>query len=129
MTFKKFGLLTLGWSCMVLAVLGVVLPLLPTTPFVLVAAYAFSKSSSRFHQWLMNHKIFGPLVRDWQNGGVIGIQAKMMATLSIVLMVSLSFYLLSSSMQLVIVLSVIIMAVLAFIWSRPSSLPDKSGTK
>ena len=114
------GYFLLGWSSLFLAVLGVVLPLLPTTPFVLVAAFAFSKSSRRFHHWLLTHKIFGPLVTDWQKNGVIRLKAKILATVSIVLMLSLSFYLVNIGFTPSLLILLSVSAVMVFIWSRPS---------
>ena len=61
---------------MVLAVLGVFLPLLPTTPFLLLAAFAFTRSSPRLHAWLLGHRHFGPLIEDWRRYGSIAPRAK-----------------------------------------------------
>lgn len=55
----------IGLSLLLLAAIGVVLPLLPTTPFVLLAAACFAKSSPRLHQWLMDSDVFGPMLADW----------------------------------------------------------------
>ena len=68
-----------------LAVLGVVLPLLPTTPFLLVAAACFAKSSPRFYQKLLDNRIFGPLIINWRESRTIPKKAKIIALLSIVL--------------------------------------------
>ncbi|AEF55286.1 YbaN family protein [Marinomonas posidonica] len=67
MPAKKYLFLLLGWLSLITGIIGIYLPLLPTTPLVLLAAWCFSKSSERFHSWLMNHKFFGPIVRDWQS--------------------------------------------------------------
>lgn len=64
---KRYLYLALGWFSLVTGVIGIFVPLLPTTPLVLLAAWCFSKSSQRFHDWLLNHKYFGPIVRDWQS--------------------------------------------------------------
>lgn len=120
MKIKQILYLILGWTCIALGAIGVVLPLLPTTPFVLLAAFAFSKSSERFHDWLLNHKVFGPLISDWQRNGVIRLHVKWMATLSIVIMLSLSFSFLSVPMIGTILICSSVFCVLIFIWSRPS---------
>jgi uncharacterized protein len=73
------GLLSLG-----LGTVGAFLPLLPTVPFLLLAAYSFSKSSERLHYWLINHRVLGPPIIAWRDGGVIGPRAKFMACGSIV---------------------------------------------
>lgn len=59
-------LLILGFTSLGLGIIGIFLPVLPTTPFVLLAAYLFGRSSERFHQYLFHHRIFGPIVRDFQ---------------------------------------------------------------
>ena len=56
----------LGFLFLGLALLGVFLPLLPTTPFVLVAAACFAQSSERMHRWILTNRTFGPMVRDWE---------------------------------------------------------------
>ena len=68
---KWLGLLFVG-----LGFLGTFLPLLPTTPFLLLAAYLFSKSSPKFHRWIFNNKIFGEYLRNYKNGGGIPLKIK-----------------------------------------------------
>nr|WP_217435728.1 YbaN family protein [Cupriavidus gilardii] len=70
---------TLGIVCMLLAVLGVFLPVLPATPFVLLAAACFARGSERFHDWLMSHPRLGPIVHDWQRHRSIPLRAKILA--------------------------------------------------
>lgn len=87
----KWLLLGVGWLAVGLAALGAVLPLVPTVPFLLVAAWAFGRSSARLHGWLYNNRMFGPLLRDWQQHGAIPRWAKAMAVLAMTLaMVGLS---------------------------------------
>ncbi|WP_299380594.1 YbaN family protein [uncultured Kiloniella sp.] len=76
---RRICLIGLGWICVVLGLIGIVLPLLPTTPFLLVALWAFSHSSERFHNWLYQHHLFGPMVRDWDCYRVIPLKAKALA--------------------------------------------------
>ena len=64
-----------GLCAVALAVLGVALPLLPTTPFVLLAAFAFAKSSERWHTWLRRHRVFGPIIENWREHGAISRRA------------------------------------------------------
>ena len=69
----------LGCLCVVLGFIGVILPVLPTTPFILLAVWAFGKSSPAFAERLRNHKIFGTYVQDWENNRVIPVKAKVAA--------------------------------------------------
>ncbi|MGO3346078.1 MAG: YbaN family protein [Marinomonas sp.] len=64
---KRIFLIILGWFSLITGIIGIFLPLLPTTPLVLLAAWCFSKSSVRFHNWLIEHKFFGPIISDWQS--------------------------------------------------------------
>jgi hypothetical protein len=66
------------------AVAGIVLPLIPVTFPTLLAAYFFARSSPRFDNWLINHRIFGPIVRDWRAGAGFTVRAKAIATGGIV---------------------------------------------
>ncbi len=75
----RWALIGIGWTAVGLAALGVLLPLLPTTPFLLVAAWAFGRSSARFHGWLNRNRWFGSMLRDWQQYGAIPLWAKVMA--------------------------------------------------
>lgn len=75
----KLLLLGLGWVCVILGTIGVFLPVLPTTPFLLVSAWAFTKSSPRFRHWLENHRILGPYIKDWREHRAIPMKAKILA--------------------------------------------------
>lgn len=75
---KQFYLL-LGWTCVALGAIGAVLPLMPTTVFLLIAAWAFSRSSERWHQWLRNHPRCGPLICAWEQHHAMPRRAKRIA--------------------------------------------------
>lgn len=83
----------LGWLCIGLGVLGAMLPVLPTTPFILLAGYLFARSSPRFHRWILGHRLFGPMIRDWRSGLGLTVRTKVIAVSAIVLSISLSIYL------------------------------------
>ena len=85
--------LALGFACVVIAAIGVVLPGWPTTVWLLVATYFFARSSPRFYNWLMNHRLFGPLIRDWRDGKGLSRRAKTLAVTSIVLSIGTSIVL------------------------------------
>jgi uncharacterized membrane protein YbaN (DUF454 family) len=75
----KPALLGLGWLCVGLGMVGVVVPGMPTTIFLIIALWAFSKSSDRFHGWLYNHSRLGPPLQAWSEHRVIPVRAKLLA--------------------------------------------------
>ena len=78
--YKVAGFILVG-----LGVLGIFLPLLPTTPLLLLAAACFSRSSERWHRWLLNHRTFGPIIRNWQERRCIPLRAKVVSVLMVLL--------------------------------------------
>jgi uncharacterized membrane protein YbaN (DUF454 family) len=101
------------------AIIGAVLPLIPTTPFLLLAAYAFARSSPRFHGWLVNHRQFGPLIQNWQRNGSIDPRSKRMAMAVMVFALAAS-WLMGASARIIIIQAVVLAGSAAFILSRPS---------
>lgn len=110
--------LLLGLSATGCGIAGAVLPLVPTTPFLLLAAFAFAKSSPRLHAWLTTHPQFGPLIGNWQQHRAIGRGAKRAALVFMVLALSLSWLLAVPSWVLV-VQAIVLAGVATFILSRP----------
>ncbi|HEI8867440.1 TPA: DUF454 family protein [Serratia odorifera] len=89
----RWLLIAVGWLAVALATLGVVLPLLPTTPFLLLAAWCFARSSPRFHHWLLYRSWFGGYLRHWQRHRALPPGAKWKAMLFIVLTFAVSLWL------------------------------------
>lgn len=108
-----------GLGAVVLAVLGVALPILPTTPFVLLAAFAFARSSDRWHAWLRTHRVFGPIIENWRAHGAISRRAKIVGVTSMVGVFGLSLALNVAPMVLA-VQAVALAGAAAFVLSRPS---------
>ncbi len=81
--FARPALFVIGTLCVILGIVGIVLPLLPTTPFLLIAAACYAKSSERFHDWLLEHRWFGGYIRDFRSGNGIPIRAKVVAVLTL----------------------------------------------
>lgn len=117
---KKIIFLSIAWISILLGIIGIFLPILPTTPFLILAGFFFSKSSQKLHKKLLNHPFLGKYVRDWEEFGVIKLKAKITATLLIILTFSYSLYLIRQKMNIQLILIFIAMSVLTFIWSRPS---------
>lgn len=109
------GLISVG-----LGLIGIFLPLIPTVPFMLLAAFFFARSSERLHAWLIEHPTFGPSILDWQERGAISPKAKRIATLSIIAVFSISL-IMGLRPTILVIQAVTLGAVLTFIWSRPNS--------
>ena len=103
LVLKVTGILFVG-----LAILGVVLPILPTTPFLLVAAACFAKSSPEMQRRLLANKTFGPMIHDWQKYRSIPKKAKRIALLTMILSVCWSAFMLQSVLLTTLVVALII---------------------
>lgn len=115
----------IGAFALSLGAIGVFLPLLPTTPFVLLAAFAFARSSQRFHEWLLQHRIFGPLIADWRDHGAISRKAKTLSIISMITVLAVSLAL--AVPQTVIIIQLVVLSAAAlFILTRPSVVADKA---
>lgn len=86
----KSFLVGIGIVSLALGVLGIFLPLLPTTPFVLLSAWCFARSSERFHRWLIAHSHLGPIIESWERDRTIPRQAKRMIVLLILISISVT---------------------------------------
>ena len=82
-------LLAVGFVCVALGAIGTVLPLLPTTPFLLVAAACFARSSPRFYRWLLTRPGVGPIIREWRATRTVPLHAKLWAV-SLIVVVGVS---------------------------------------
>ena len=89
----RYFYIALGWLAVGLGVIGVVLPVLPTTPFLLVAAFAFGKGSPEARAWLIEHAHFGPAIRNWEENGAISRGAKVLAVSMMALVLAASLIL------------------------------------
>lgn len=87
---KRALLVAAGVLSLALGLLGVVLPGLPTTPFVLLAAACFAKTSPRLHLWLTQHRFLGPMVRDWEANRSLPVRVKWVSTSLMLAMVGVS---------------------------------------
>lgn len=115
--------IAVGWSCTGLGLLGAFLPVLPTTPFLLVALWAFGKSSPRFQQWLLDHPRYGPTLRDWHEHGAIGRGIKAVAVTAMAASV-IVVYGVTESIVAVSLHAAVVTLTAVFILSRPSARPQ-----
>lgn len=110
----------LGILCLIAGFIGVFLPLLPTTPFALLAAFCFSKGSDTLYEWLLSSKLFGPLIKDWEAYGVIRLPVKRLSTGMIFLLFGYTLIFVKVALWIKAIVSLSGILVLAFIWTRPS---------
>ena len=115
---QRILLLTLGWLAIVLGTLGIVLPLLPTTPFMLLAAWCFARSSPRFHHWLLWRSPFGRYLRYWQQHRAMPPGAKGRAICLIVVTFAISIALVHLWWVRILLL-VMLTILLLFMWRIP----------
>ncbi|MCC2608210.1 YbaN family protein [Planctobacterium marinum] len=101
---KKLTYILLGWLCITLGVVGAFLPILPTTPFLILALWLFDRSSPRFHSMLLNNRWVGGSLRQWQESKTISSKTRGRAIAMILLTFSVSVYLVKHTWQLQIML-------------------------
>ena len=117
----------LGFVSLGIAIIGVVLPGIPTTGPVLLAAYFFSRSSERFDRWLLEHRLFGPVVRDWRAGRGFTIRAKAISVLAIAGTFSITIGFAVSNLGARIGLILLAMAISGYILSLPTKAAEATG--
>ncbi|MFN3954247.1 MAG: YbaN family protein [Pararhodobacter sp.] len=119
---------SLGGLSVGLGAAGVVLPLLPTTPFMLLAAYCFARSSPRAERWLLEHPRFGPAIADWRAHGAISARAKRWAMLALALAFGVSLVL-RLPVWVLVTQGVALSMVALFLLSRPTPPPARQVPK
>ncbi|GAW66940.1 MULTISPECIES: YbaN family protein [Geobacteraceae] len=121
-------LIGVGWVSIVCALLGLFLPLVPSVPFLLLAVFCFSRSSEKFHHWLVEHRHFGPLLKDYLVHGGISVRAKAAAICAVWISFPVSaFWLVQSSWAQVLLLAIAagVTVCLVLIPTLPASLKRK----
>lgn len=108
-----------GIVALFLGLIGVILPVLPTTPFVLLAAFAFSKGSPRLRHWLVTHRTFGPIIADWEANGAIARPYKIMACSLMALAFAASVYA-GFSTTILIIQAICLTGAATYVLTRPS---------
>ena len=120
---KKLILLIVGWLCVGLGFVGIFIPGIPTTIFLIIALWAFARSSKRFHAWLLNHQRFGPILRNWESHKVVPIKAKIVMVILqilVVIMVQYTF----NSLFITVTLLIVLILVASYVISLPSKTPE-----
>jgi uncharacterized membrane protein YbaN (DUF454 family) len=115
----RTSFVVMGHASLAVGFVGIFVPLLPTTPFVLLAAVCYSRGSDRFHTWLHQHPRFGPMIHAWREHRAIGARAKVVAAVTVILSAAYSYSRLDLPWNAVAL--VVCAGVLVFILSRPST--------
>ena len=120
---------SLAWLFFVIGILAIFVPVIPTTPFMILALWAFSKSSERFHHWLYHHRLFGPPLQHWHQYRVIPLVAKIFAIFF--MSVSFLYLVLYSGINSWIIVSagIFILIAAVYILSKPSRAPKNKDVK
>jgi uncharacterized membrane protein YbaN (DUF454 family) len=106
-----------------LGVIGAFLPVMPTTVFVLIAAFFFARSSEKLHSWITGHRVFGPLLADFQSGLGIPLQAKVVAVGAIALSFGFSMAVFVDAAPARLAMTATAVAVISYIVTRPTKRP------
>jgi uncharacterized membrane protein YbaN (DUF454 family) len=110
--------LSAGAVALALGVIGIFVPLLPTTPFILLAAFCFSRGCARCEAWLLTHPRWGPIVRDWRERHAVPLRAKQLATLMMIVGCAIAWPQLARGWQWAPI--VLCSAVAAWLWHLPT---------
>lgn len=119
-------LLVFAVLCLLLGIIGIVVPGLPTTVFILMAGWAAARSSPRFNAWLEHHRLFGPMLRNWRAGGYVSRRAKwsatvMMAVCAVILFLTTPVPWLAEGVTAFLAL------LLTWLWHRPEPMNVGAG--
>ena len=119
---KRILLLVLAWFCVGAAFVGIFLPGIPTTPFLIVSLWSFAKTSKKFHALLLKHKRFGPILSNWESHKVVPRKAKILMVILQIFAVILFHYSLQN-IYLTVGLIIILLIVARYVLSLPSVVP------
>jgi len=115
----RWLLIVLATIFLVLGFIGVFLPVLPTTPFILLAAGLYSRSSPKFYNWIINHHLFGSTLKKWRQDGAISTKSKIVAITAIVFTLGSSILFFIPNIAIKIGLGIFGLGLIGFIVSRP----------
>lgn len=121
---KRVGLIALGTLMLVLGIVGAFLPVMPTTIFLILAAWCFGRSSPRIEAWMLNHPRFGPTLRDWRQYGAVPRKAKILACLGMASGYGLFLVGARPEPLLAVVVAAFIVAAAIYVVTRP----ERNGT-
>lgn len=117
----RWGWFALGWINVGLAIIGALLPIMPTTIFLILAAGCFSHSSPRFEKWLLDHRLFGPPIRRWRESRAIPTKAKWIAITSMAGGYAIMLYTAQPPLWVALLVAAVLLACAAYVATRPAT--------
>lgn len=120
--------LSLGLLCVILGIIGAILPLMPTTIFLIIAAYCFGRSSERLQSWLHRHPRFGPPILDWEREGAISRKGKVAACSGMALGFVIFHYTANPALWLDLLVALMMLGCALYVTSRPAPISERKGS-
>jgi uncharacterized membrane protein YbaN (DUF454 family) len=120
---KKVLWFTLGMICLGISYIGIVTPGIPWSTPAVAAAFCFAKSSKRWHDWIMNHKLFGPFLRNWSEKRIFPNKAKWMMVITMDISL-ITLYLTTGNIWLVVGMGAFMLLVAVWAWRYPSTVEE-----
>ena len=118
---KRWGWFALGWAMVALGFIGVFLPIMPTTIFLILAAACFSHSSPRFEQWLLDHRWFGSSIRQWRARRAIPLKAKIFAIASMAGGYAIMLFTVTPAWWVDLIVAAALIGCAGYVATRPSA--------
>jgi uncharacterized membrane protein YbaN (DUF454 family) len=118
LNLARWGAQILAYFFLVLAIVGVVIPGLPTVPFLILSAWFAAKGSQRLHRWIYEHPHFGKLLIDWEQQGAISRSSKVMAVILLVI-AWIIMYMQINNLWIIAGMTLILLSVMVFLLTRP----------
>ncbi len=115
--WMRYVFITIGVISLLLGIVGVVTPVLPTTPFILLSGYCFARGSERFHDWILAHRYFGPMIRAFRDERRIPLKAKIFATVMIALTMSITSIFFVKKAYAIMAMASVGVAVVTYLWT------------
>jgi len=120
--WQRLLYLILAWLCLIMGFIGFAVPGIPGAMFILISAWAAMHGSPRLHNWLLAHRVFGPVIRDWRASGAVSRKTKWLASWSMLVCAATLFLVPLSALPRVIGIGCMA-AVTLWLWRRPEPAP------
>lgn len=123
--YVRIAFIVCGTLSFILGIVGIFLPVLPTTPFLLLSAYLYAKSSARFYNWMLNNRIFGKAIQEWHRDKSLPLKTKIVAISTLIITLGTSIFLFVPLVPVKILLALVGLAVAIYILRIPTRKEQK----